>query len=384
MPSGDMLMKAHFPSTTHRIIALCILTAGIFFFAAFIAPPSAPCDENRSEEIIKKIIAGEKIAKEPLPDSKGVTPPPKENVISGKGIAPSERKLPVQEKSTPKAPPQKQPHQEKKEIPRENIIVPKKSEPSGPSPSEPSIKKESDATELPPGEEKGTPPLDKKKKSGTKGAATADEALYKAGVDYFNAGFFEAAIKSFDELKSKHQQSPRLHSAMIYASKSNMRMGNFSKASEELSAIPAESGEYPASLYYLAESQSGMGKKDEAAATLYRLSTQFPQTSLADDALLKLSQLYLLEHKGQQALEAAVKIIRHYSDRETIDDAYFMVGQIYEKDPSFRDVEVSKKIYRIFIEKANNGEKHFSDSPLLRRVKRELKSLEHRYFRHER
>lgn len=373
MPPNERPMKLRFRSKNLRPLALLMAAFAIYCTADSLSPKRAFCDENRAEDIVKKIISGEKIQQE-KPEARPAPPPPKEPAIQKKEPSPAEKKPLPQEKAVPQLPPQKK----REPLPQE-MPLRKKSETAAPS-----IKDEGDAVETVSGEEKPVPPKDQKKKSTAKGQASADEALYKSGIDFFNANLFEASIKSFEELKSKHKESPRLHSALIYSGKAYMRLGNFSKASEELSAVPSESGEYPASLYHLADAQIGLGKKDDAIATLYRLSTQYPQTSLADDALIQLSRIFLQEQKGHQALEAAVKVIRHYGDRETIDDAYFMIGQIYEKDPVLRDVEVSRKIYRIFIQKADDGEKHFADSPLLRRVKRELKSLEKRYFRHER
>ncbi len=356
-----------------RPIACIIMALAIYSAAELLLQKRASCDENRAEDIVKKIIGGEKIQQEE-PKTKPAPQIPKEPPIQKKEPAPVAKKPVPQEKLAPQVLPPK------KAEPSPGDLAPKKNSET----AVPSIKDEGDAAETIPKEEKSAITKDRKKKSDAKGQASADEALYKSGIDFFNANLFEASIKSFEELKSKHKESPRLHNALIYSGKAYMRLGNFSKATEELSSVPSESGEYPASLYHLAEAQIGMGKKDDAIATLYRLSTQYPQTSLADDALVHLSQIFLQEKKGHQALEAAVKIIRHYGDRETIDDAYFMIGQIYEKDPMLRDVEVSRKIYRIFIQKAEDGDKYFSDSPLLRRVKRELKSLEKRYFRHER
>ena len=222
-----------------------------------------------------------------------------------------------------------------------------------------------------------------KKKSDIKGTGSAEEALYKTGIDFYNSEMYEAAVNTFGELKSKHPQSAQIHSAMIYSGKARMRLRDYKKAIEDLAVVTAESGEYPASLFYQGESQAGLGKRTEAITLFYRVATQFPQTALADDSLVRASQVFLEERKGRQALESAVKIVRYYADRETIDDAYFMIGQVYEKDPVMRDVEVSRRIYRVFIQKAESGEKHFGNSPLLRRVKRELKTLEHRYFRYE-
>ncbi len=222
------------------------------------------------------------------------------------------------------------------------------------------------------------------KNKSIKESGTADEALFKTGVEFYHAELFDAAVKSFSELKDKHPQSSNLHSAMIYSARARMRLRDYKKAAEDLKAVPAESGEYPAALFYRAETQYGLGKRTDAVSLFYQAASQYPQTPLADDSLIRASQILLEEQKGPQALEAAVRVVRYYGDRETVDDAYFMIGQIYERDPALRDVEISRKVYRVFIRKAEAGEKHFKDSPLLRRVKRELTSLEKRYFKYER
>ncbi|NLV66072.1 MAG: hypothetical protein GXY14_00180, partial [Spirochaetes bacterium] len=57
---------------------------------------------------------------------------------------------------------------------------------------------------------------------------------------------------------------------------------------------------------------------------------------------------------------------------------------IYEKDPVLRDVESARRYYRIFLKKAANNEKYFSDSPLLPAVKRDMEQLEKTHFKMER
>ncbi|MCX7679778.1 MAG: tetratricopeptide repeat protein [Spirochaetes bacterium] len=344
------------------------------FVVLFFLPFVPRAEENRAEEIVKKIIAGEKLQKERPPLQKNYSQTEKENSFSnnsslGNTSVFDDRKIQAQKKDH---------HAQPNRHVQDDSAQQNNTESTSFASSKDDVVRKSKESAA-----DATASAEKKKKTELKMRTTPDEALYKAGIDYFNANLFSEAIKSFDELKTKHTDSPRLQSALTYMGKAYMRIGEYPKASETLAMVSPESGEYPASLFHLAESQIGMGKKDDAIATLYRLSIQYPQTSFADDALLRLSQIFLLEKKGHQALDAAVKIVQLYSDRETIDDAYFMIGQIYEKDPMLRDVEISRKIYRIFLQKSKAGEKFFFDSPLKKRVTRELKSLERKYFRYE-
>lgn len=347
----------------HRFCA-CILVMCVLTFLHL----NIKANENRAEEIVRKIISGETIQQQSMPSSKNTAKqkePSANSDTTNSAIVPSQdiKKIPQKQQM-----PQQIPHDAVQEKTIETA-------PSADKGDIKNIEKDviSDAQQT----------AEKKKKTDMKGRTTIDEALYKAGIDYFNANLFAESIKSFEELKSKYSDSPRLQSALTYMGKAYMRLGDFSKAVEILTTVSPESGEYPASLFYLAESQISIGKRDDAISNLYRLSIQYPQTSFADDALLRLSQIFLEEQKGHQSLEAAVKIIQIYPDRETIDDAYFMIGQIYEKDPTLRDFEISRKIYRIFLQKAKAGEKFFCNSPLKKRVARELRLLEKRYFRHE-
>ncbi len=232
------------------------------------------------------------------------------------------------------------------------------------------------------GEEKAT--ADRAKKKLDTKSPSADEVLYKTGIELYNSEYYEAALKSFGELKSKFPESSFGKNAAIWSGKTNLQMRKYSEAVTEFTAVNPESGEYPASLYYLGETYRRMGQKVESINTFYRLSAQYPKYELADDALIRLGEIYLADKKGDLALNAATKVIRNYSDRNTIDEAYYLIGRIYEKDPTLKDMETSRKFYRLFIQKASASEPHFRDSPLLRRVKNDLKRLESTYFRHER
>ena len=220
------------------------------------------------------------------------------------------------------------------------------------------------------------------KKSMTSPAA--DEVLYKTGIQFYESEMYEAAIKNFNDLKSKYPQSQFTQNGAIWSGKANLQLRKFSTAIQNFSSIDQQSGEYPASLFYVGESYLRMGKRADSVNYFYRVATQFPKYELAVDALIKLGTIYLQDRKGSLALKAAARVIRLYGDDSNIDDAYYLIAQVYEKDPVLRDVEISRKVYKTFIEKAGNNESHFKNSPLLKRVKRDLRHIERTFFRYER
>lgn len=107
----------------------------------------------------------------------------------------------------------------------------------------------------------------------------------------------------------------------------------------------------------------------------------FPDHELADDSLIAIAKLYCKNNKGNQSLEAAIKVIKNYGKRETIDDAYFVIAQVFEKDAMLKDIGIARKIYKIFLKKAGvEKAPFFYNSPLLSKVKKNLKDIETTYY----
>ncbi len=215
-------------------------------------------------------------------------------------------------------------------------------------------------------------------------APSPDMMLLKTGIQLFNSSLPEAALNKFSELRTKYPQSQLRDIATIWSGKINLRLNRINNAVKEFNSISENSGEYPSALYYLGEAELIMDSKTKAIEYFYKLSSQYPEYELADKALINLTKIYLSEGKGDQSLESAVKIIKYYSDRDTIDDAYYFIGKVFEKDPHLKDIEIARKIYRIFLDKASDDrDKHFWNSPLKGRVQSDLKYIEETYFKME-
>jgi len=215
-------------------------------------------------------------------------------------------------------------------------------------------------------------------------ATPPDEIMLRTAIQLYNTDLIEAALVKFRELKSKYPQSPFKDAAVVWTGKILYQQNRLPEALREFTSIGEDSGEYPSALYYIGETHYKSGNLPGSIEFLYKTFSQFPEHEKADDALLLIGNIYLRAKKGNQALEAAVKMIKYYPDRDTIDDAYYLLGKVFEKDPEFRDFEKARKIYGIFIKKAGvEKDPHFSNSPLLPRVERDLRFIEATYFRNE-
>ena len=219
------------------------------------------------------------------------------------------------------------------------------------------------------------------KKKITLSPSSPEEVLFKTGIQLYESSSFSAALRKFDELKKKYAQSPFRDTAAIWAGKINLKLQKYDRAMKEFTSIKEESGEYPHALFLIGETRLHKGLKTKAVESFYKISSQFPEFELADDALIKLAKIYLSDGKGNQSLESSIKVVKYYPNRETVDDAFYLIGKVYERDPLLKDFEIARKIYKIFLVRAQNKEnRHFWGSPLKKKVEQDLKYLEATYF----
>jgi len=209
-----------------------------------------------------------------------------------------------------------------------------------------------------------------------------EQVLFKTGVDFYNNGMYDNSLKMFQDLGAKFPQGMLKDSAHFWMGKAYLKQYRYDDAIKELSTVTAESGDYPASIYYTGESYQMKGDQITSIEYYLRVQAQFPAHELADKALLNTGWLYLNQQKGTQALESAVKIIKYYKDRGTIDDAYYLIGKVYEKDPRLKDIETARKVYQLFLKKSGTDDR-FGSSPLKKRVEEDLQRLDRLYFNME-
>lgn len=214
--------------------------------------------------------------------------------------------------------------------------------------------------------------------------AGKDAVLLKNGIQLFNSGMMDSSFAAFNEIISNYPGSPFTDSARIWSGRIMLGRNQYDAAIVQFSSVGENSGEFPASLFYTGEAFRYKGDLNRSIETLKKLSNSYPGNEFSDKALLISGKLYLQLNRGYQALESVIGIINNYSDRDTVDDAYYLMAKIYERDPVLKDFETARRIYRTFIAKAGRNEKYFRESPLLETVKRDLDNLEKTYFRLER
>jgi len=210
-----------------------------------------------------------------------------------------------------------------------------------------------------------------------------DMILLKTGIQFYNSGLLTHAKKKFNEIVTKYKSSPYVDQSKVWIGKILIGEYKYKDAAAILKTVSKTSGEYPASLYLLANTSLRLGNRINAIALYNIVSSRFPQHDLADDALYNMARILYQDKKGPQALPIAIKIIKYYKNRETVDDAFYLLAKIFELDPVYQDPETARAIYQNFIKRSSDGQKFFHKSPLLKRVKRDLRILEKTHFRLE-
>jgi len=252
------------------------------------------------------------------------------------------------------------------------------------------VKQEKEQTEQQAGDEAAvtvedeTGAKDDAASSGKNTMSGKDESIYKTAIQLYNTGYYDHSLAKFNEIISNHGDSKFLDNAHVWAGRIYIKKYKYDDAIKEFDSVRDISGEYPASLFYKAEAYRFKGDNISSIEFYQKYASEYPGNPLAPYSILNAGKLYLSNKQGTQSLEAAIKLIKNYPDSDTIDDAYYLIAKIYEKDPVLKDVESARKYYKIFLKKAANNEKYFSDSPLLPAVKRDMEHLEKTHFKMER
>ena len=206
--------------------------------------------------------------------------------------------------------------------------------------------------------------------------STEDQIQLKLGINLYNGKMFNESIKTMLNLQKNYPESNFIDTSHIYTGKSYIGIYNYKKAIEHFETINKNSGEYPLALFYLGHCYKTLGQNLNSIKFYEKVSSLFPEHELADNSLLQSAKLHLQNGQGEIALLKIVKLIKFFKDRETIDDAYFFLGKIYQKDSKLKDSETAAKIFRKFLKKVGKNEKYFKNSSLTNKVKKELSAIE--------
>lgn len=214
-----------------------------------------------------------------------------------------------------------------------------------------------------------------------KGGNTPDNVLLKQGIEFYNSEFYERSLQIFERLQKEYPQSPFKDQASLWKARIYVQQQKYANALQELKTIPEQSGEYPSALFMLGRVQQATGRPVDAIEYYTKVAGLYPDQDFADDALILTAQVYIVQMKGNAALNALLKVIKQYPDRETVDDAYYWLGKILSTDSNLKDVELAYRVFAIFQKRADDpAYTAFYTSPLKERVAEDMRRLNAIYF----
>jgi TolA-binding protein len=161
-----------------------------------------------------------------------------------------------------------------------------------------------------------------------------DQALAVLGHCQLLAGRTEQAIRTFDQLISRHPQSPHAQAAMVNRIQARLSLGQYDQAAQAADQFVDQHGDSrhrPIAEYLKAMALFRGGRLDQAIATIEPLVRSADAGPHAIDALLLAGQIYEQAGRLDQAIERYQQFIDR-ADQSRKSEGYFSLGAaLYQK-----------------------------------------------------
>ncbi|MGC2061472.1 MAG: tetratricopeptide repeat protein [Thermodesulfovibrionales bacterium] len=161
-------------------------------------------------------------------------------------------------------------------------------------------------------------------------APVVDETLYYIGENYRLIGKAAEAEKYLLQVSEpglREKAAVGLGLLALKDSKIDKAMTLFNKALSSSDRVVRRQ-----SILYLAEVEVRLGKSGEAKARLQELMKNYPNTPERDQAILKLSEIYIKDENHDEAMKVLKELIfRRYPAREAIDQVVAILRHVHEK-----------------------------------------------------
>lgn len=177
------------------------------------------------------------------------------------------------------------------------------------------------------------------------------EANYYLGVAYFKKGDWATAKENAEGyLKDPLNQNSELAAEAYYIlASANFNLNEFEEAQDHFERIVKN---YSEQISIVKSAQLGLAKclyqtggKNEALTKFQTITTDYPQSDIAQEALLWLGDFYLENADYPQAIQYYERLIAEFPDGDKVNLAHYELGQAYAAQQLFdRAIEQFKKI----------------------------------------
>ena len=159
-------------------------------------------------------------------------------------------------------------------------------------------------------------------------------ASFNSALCLFKLKQFKEAALKFAMFIEKYPKHPKAIEAKYYQAEAEYQLGNFNESIRLYSALAdnPNSTREEESLYGIAYSFYKQEKLLQAIESFEKLLVEYPKGKFAFDARLRLSDAYFLLKDYKKATGSYRTVIRMFTDSNSIDFAYYQLGNSYLKD----------------------------------------------------
>ncbi len=160
--------------------------------------------------------------------------------------------------------------------------------------------------------------------------------IYNLGVKYFSRRSYSRAKEYFTRISKYYKKSSFYDEAQFMLGRIYLRKGQLPQAAKYFKrTININKDSKPEGMLYLALTYGYMDSKKAAIRTLEKLTTMYPNSPSAANALYHIGNYQQQLEKPAAALAAYNKLVEKYPNSYLIDDALWLIGKLSYKQGDY-------------------------------------------------
>jgi soluble lytic murein transglycosylase len=227
------------------------------------------------------------------------------------------------------------------------------------------------------------------KKNLPKFTATAP-VLYKKGLSYYEQDDYEMAANIFNRLAREYPQSKYAWEALLMLGRAEEQTNKPAAISDLEKATRGPANMAGRAHYYLGLAYGRRGDYDNAIASLLKVTDNYPDSGLADDAAYWIGYYYEEKDNTQKALDAYYDMITKYPYSKSVPAAIWRIGRLYYWNSDFKNAATYLHMAQIYPAGEDSPRCYFFEAKALERLgnrgaavevyKKLLSRFDHTYY----
>ncbi|MFA5113319.1 MAG: transglycosylase SLT domain-containing protein [Candidatus Margulisiibacteriota bacterium] len=205
------------------------------------------------------------------------------------------------------------------------------------------------------------------KKKLPKFTATAP-VLYKKGMAYFEQDDYEMAANIFNRLAREYPHSKYAYEALLMLGRAEDQANKPAAISDLEKATRGPANTAGRAHYYLGLARGRRGDYDNAIYSLMKVTGNYPDSGLADDAAYWIGYYYEQKDNTQRALDAYYAMITKYPYSKAVPAAIWRIGRLYYWNSDFQNAATYLHMAQIYPAGEDSARCYFFEAKALERL----------------